>query len=248
MRLKTARNSSAAYLRSLLDAGSEGILVVRPDGVILDLTDSGARILGAATDSPSLIGRHLVDGGAVRVQTSVGIALSQTGDETAETLLRDADMAMYAAKGRGKGRYEYFDDKLRASATQKLQLRQALEQAVSDENFVLHYQPVVALATGELLGAEALLRWRTRNGGLRAPHAFLHLAEEAGLMDIIGRWALREACAAAQRWQALDGSPFHMAANLSARQLDQPGFAAEVDDVLGDTRFPAEGLTVEITE
>lgn len=190
----------------------------------------------------------LVDGGAVRVQTSVGIALSQTGDETAETLLRDADMAMYAAKARGKGRYEYFDDKLRASATQKLQLRQALEQAVSDENFVLHYQPVVALATGELLGAEALLRWRTRNGGLRAPHAFLHLAEEAGLMDIIGRWALREACAAAQRWQALDGSPFHMAVNLSARQLDQPGFAAEVDDVLGDTRFPAEGLTVEITE
>ncbi|MDQ6749809.1 MAG: EAL domain-containing protein [Actinomycetota bacterium] len=438
MRFKTDRNSSVTYLRSLLDAGSEGIVVVRSDGLILDLTDSGARMLGADLDGPPPIGRYLTDvlapeeaalvaghcssaaqqptpsgpfrwrvrqgeawrhiegvihnkakdpnirglilvmrdiaperelelrlrndafrdtltglhnrvgfndkiriaimdrrpeamvavlfldlddfkavndsrghavgdellceaaerlqasvrpqdavgriggdefvvlleditrpeqageiaqrviaafrdaflvkAGALRVQTSVGIALSHTGGETAETLLRDADMAMYAAKARGKGRYEYFDDKLRASATQKLALRQALEQAVSDENFVLHYQPVVALASGELVGAEALLRWRTRNGGLRAPHAFLHLAEEAGLMDIIGRWVLREACAAAQRWQAPDGSPFQMAVNLSARQLDQPGFALEVEEILGDARFPAEGLTVEITE
>ena len=193
-------------------------------------------------------GAFLVDDSALRVQTSVGIALGRTGEETAETLLRDADMAMYAAKARGKGRYEYFDDELRASASQKLQLRQALEHAVDDENFVLHYQPVVALASGDLVGAEALLRWRTRNGGLRTPHAFLHLAEEAGLMDIIGRWALREACAAAHRWQAPDGSAFHMAVNLSARQLDQPGFAIEVGEVLADTRFPAHGLTVEITE
>jgi diguanylate cyclase (GGDEF)-like protein/PAS domain S-box-containing protein len=438
MRLRSGRNNSVTYLRSLLDAGSEGIIVVRPDGEIIDATDSGARIFGAGGDTAALIGRNLrdelhpedaarvlmqcnaavqqhkpsgpfrwrlragedwrhvevaihnkakdpnigglilvvrdiapvrelelrlrndafrdtltglhnrvgfndhiriaitrrrpeamvavlfldlddfkavndsrghaagddllceaadrlrnsvrpqdavgriggdefvvlleditapeqageiaqrvieafraaflVDNSALRVQTSVGIALGRSGEETAETLLREADMAMYAAKDRGKGRYEYFDDELRASATQKLQLRQALEQAVEDENFVLHYQPVVALASGHLVGAEALLRWRTRNGGLRAPHAFLHLAEEAGLMDIIGRWALREACAAAQRWQAPDGSPFQMAVNLSARQLDQPGFALEVNDVLGDTRFPAQGLTVEITE
>ena len=438
MRLKTGRNNSVSYLRSLLDVGSEGILVVRPDGCIIDLTDSCARILGADAEPSALVGRtlrevlpaedvpralaqvssaahqlhpagpfrwrlrhgegwkhvevvihnkardpnigglilvlrdiapvrelelrlrndafrdtltglhnrvgfndhiriaithrrpdemvavlfldlddfkavndsrghavgdellveaaarlkasvrphdavgriggdefvvllehitqpeqagevaqrviegfraaFLVDNGALRVQTSVGIALGRTGEETAETLLREADMAMYAAKARGKGRYEYFDDELRASAAQKLQLRAALEQAVEDENFVLHYQPVVALASGKLVGAEALLRWRTRNGGLRAPHAFLHLAEEAGLMDIIGRWALREACAAAHRWQSPDGDPFHMAVNLSARQLDQPGFALEVADILADTRFPARGLTVEITE
>jgi diguanylate cyclase (GGDEF)-like protein/PAS domain S-box-containing protein len=190
----------------------------------------------------------VVNASHIRVQTSIGVALAGPGTEGAEEMLRDADVAMYVAKERGKGRYEFFDEQMRAGAVARLQLRDALQGAIERGDFILHYQPVVDLRSGEVTGAEALLRWRDRSRGLVAPGRFVDLAEETGLMDTIGRWVLRRACQQARRWQVVTNRPLRVNVNLSARQLDQPGLAAEVAEVLSDTELEPGTLVVEITE
>ena len=192
---------------------------------------------------------YVVNHAHIRVQTSVGIAVTHsTAAHGAEELLRDADVAMYVAKERGKGRYEFFDADMRAGAVARLELRDALQGAIERGDFLLHYQPVVDLRTGEVKGAEALLRWRDRQRGLVAPGRFLDLAEETGMMDTIGRWVLERACKQARRWQMTTGKSLRINVNLSARQLDQPGLAAEVAQTLAATELPAGSLVVEITE
>jgi diguanylate cyclase (GGDEF)-like protein/PAS domain S-box-containing protein len=190
----------------------------------------------------------VVNASHIRVQTSIGVALAGPGTEGAEEMLRDADVAMYVAKERGKGRFEFFDEQMRAGAVARLQLRDALEEAIERGDFILHYQPVVDLRSGMVVGAEALLRWRDRKRGLVAPGRFVGLAEETGLMDTIGRWVLRRACQQARRWQVVTNRPLRINVNLSARQLDQPGLAAEVAEVLADTELEPGTLVVEITE
>ena len=184
----------------------------------------------------------------IRVQTSVGVAASGSGPQGAEELVRDADVAMYVAKERGKGRFEYFDADMRAGAMARLEMRDALQGAIERGDFVLHYQPVIDLASGKVEGAEALLRWRDRQRGLVPPGRFLDLAEETGLMDTIGRWVLKQACWQARRWQQTTNRPLRMNVNLSARQLDQPGLASEIAEILKESHLEPGSLVVEITE
>ena len=198
-----------------------------------------------------------------RVGVSVGIAFADPG-VNADGLLRHADAAMYRAKGDGKGQYAVFDPALAAAAVARVALERDLAQAVADLGsarpparggacaggaFTLAYQPVVALATGAVVGAEALLRWRHPVRGVVAPSEFIPLAEASGLITELGCWVLAEACRAAATWPAgPDGAVVGVAVNVSGRQLDDPAFPGHVAAALADSGLGAARLTLEITE
>lgn len=191
-----------------------------------------------------------VEGHEVVTGASIGIALCSPEDDSADELVRHADMAMYHAKSRGKARSEVFDRGMQARATRRMTLHNELRAAVEDEAFTLHYQPVVSLADGEIVGVEALVRWQDSPTTLRLPDEFIPAAEETGLIVPLGAWVLREACRAACRWNAArDGRPpLTVSVNLSPRQLAQPDLVDEVRDIITDTGIRPELLSLEITE
>ena len=170
--------------------------------------------------------------------------------DSPETLLRDADAAMYQAKAGGKGRWELFDEEMRSSARSRLETENALHRALERDELRIYYQPIIELAGGTCSGAEALVRWQHPDRGLVAPDAFIDLAEETGLIVPIGEWVLEEACRQLMEWRASGQvSPaFTMAVNLSARQLAQADLVAQVADALERTGAPPELVCLEITE
>jgi diguanylate cyclase (GGDEF)-like protein/PAS domain S-box-containing protein len=186
----------------------------------------------------------LLEDGEVFLATSLGIAIARGPDDRAEDLIRDADAAMYRAKERGKGRYEIFDEAMRADAVVRLETESALRRALERGELRLHYQPEVELATGRICGFEGLLRWEHPLRGLLGPSAFIPLAEETGLIVGIGEWVLREACTEAARWT----QPLTLSVNLSARQLAQHDLVAMVRRALSETRMDPSMLCLEITE
>jgi EAL domain-containing protein (putative c-di-GMP-specific phosphodiesterase class I) len=157
---------------------------------------------------------------------------------------------MYIAKARGKGCYAVFSPDMHAEAAERLQLEADLAQALSQGQFVLHYQPIIDLPSGRWLGFEALLRWQHPRRGLLLPAAFLNVAEEAGHMIAIGKWGLREACLQLARWQALAPSaqPLYMSVNLTMRQFLHPTIVDDIADVLAESGLAPGQLLVEITE
>jgi len=179
----------------------------------------------------------------------VGVAL-ETAGEHGEPLLRNADLAMYAAKGRGKGRYELYEPTMRTDTLKRLELRSGLEDALEREELALVYQPIVDLSREETVAVEALLRWRHRERGLLGPAEFIPLAEETGLIVPIGRWVLREACRQAQRWARRRAGrvPLGVAVNISPRQLEDPALVDHVTEALADSGLIPSALTLEITE
>jgi diguanylate cyclase (GGDEF)-like protein/PAS domain S-box-containing protein len=186
----------------------------------------------------------------VFVRASIGVALSRRGLPRADELLRRADVAMYAAKARGKGRCEAYDPEMQASALERLTLMGDLQRAVEREEFVLRYQPLVELSTGRIAGVEALIRWQHPLRGLMQPDDFVRLAEETGLIVPIGRWVLREACAQARRWQTAFPSapPLTVAVNVSAKQIHGAGLNDAVWEALRDAGLDPTALVLEITE
>ena len=189
------------------------------------------------------------EGREVVITVSIGIAMSTARRMTPEDILRDADLAMYHAKGKGKARYEIFDKSMNAPAQERMDLELDLRNAVSRGEFVLHYQPVVDLPTGRITEVEALVRWKHPNRGLLSPAEFVGLAEETGLIVPLGRWVLHEACRQTRQWQlASPGSRLAISVNLSARQLQQAGLVEEIAAVLRDTRLDPGALRLEITE
>ncbi|MDQ3280710.1 MAG: EAL domain-containing protein [Acidobacteriota bacterium] len=180
---------------------------------------------------------------------SIGIAVSAPHYQTAEEMLRDADIAMYRAKANGRAGYEVFQPGMHSTAVALLQLENDLRRAVGRDELVLHYQPIVNLEDSRIIGFEALVRWNHPQRGLIYPAEFIPLAEETGLIVHVGRWALFEACARMAQWQETFGRPdLAMSVNLSGRQLAQPGFVADVERVLRETALPPETLCLEITE
>ncbi|WP_059017324.1 GGDEF domain-containing protein [Mycobacterium sp. M26] len=191
-----------------------------------------------------------VEGHEVVTSASIGIAMSSAEHCSADELVRHADMAMYEAKSRGKGRTELYDDGMQTSATRRLDLQSELRAAVRDESFELHYQPVVSLADDQIVGVEALVRWRTSPTTLRYPDEFIHTAEETGLIVPLGMWVLRQACLAARRWNAARGNrpPLTVGVNLSPRQFAQPDLVERVSAILAETGVQPSQLRLEITE
>jgi diguanylate cyclase (GGDEF)-like protein/PAS domain S-box-containing protein len=181
---------------------------------------------------------------------SIGIAMGKDSYHNPEELLRDADIAMYAAKKRGQGCYEVFDTDISACIVPKFRLEFELKQALDRQEFVLHYQPIIDLRSQKITGFEALLRWMHPERGLIAPDDFIPLAEETGLIVPIGAWVLSEACSQLKTWQREISStiPLSISVNVSSLQLKHPGFLAMVEQTLVTTQIQANLLTLEITE
>jgi diguanylate cyclase (GGDEF)-like protein/PAS domain S-box-containing protein len=183
------------------------------------------------------------------LSASIGIAIAGPGDSP-ETLLRDADAAMYRAKADGKGRWALFDEAMRSSARSRLETENALHRALERSELRVFYQPIIELGGGTCSGAEALVRWQHPDRGLVGPDAFIELAEETGLIVPIGEWVLNEACRQLMEWRASGqvSETFSMAVNLSARQLAQADLVSRVADALARTGAPPEQVCLEITE
>lgn len=177
---------------------------------------------------------------------SIGVALAD-GQATPESLLREADAAMYRAKAMGRATHATFDLSMRADLQQKLVMEARLRQAVDRHEFTLHYQPVIALASEQIVGFEALLRWNSDVGRI-SPAEFIPVLEETGLIVPVGSWVLEEACRQARQWDGHGGQALTMAVNVSAHQLAQPDFAEVVTGVLDRTGIRPSRLCLEITE
>ena len=185
----------------------------------------------------------------VSARASVGIAVSNGRRDSAETLVRDADAAMYRAKEHGGGRYELFDPAMRKQMTERHQLEDDLRRALEDKQLELFYQPLVSLQERRIIGVEALVRWRHPTQGIVLPGAFIAVAEESGLIVPLGRWVLGEACRQLARWTAEAGIDLpYLSVNLSARQLAEPGLAEEIAELLRQTGVPPDRLALELTE
>ncbi len=189
-----------------------------------------------------------VDGHEIFVSLSIGIALYPDDGDGLETLIRHADMAMYHIKGSGKNDYTFFADSMGSRYAQHLSLETGLRKALERDQFVLHYQPQIDIASGAIVGMEALLRWRHPQRGLVAPGEFIPLAEETGLIVPMGGWVLREACREAARWRCEGLAPVQMSVNLSALQMERPDMVETVLGALEAAGLPGEALELEITE
>ncbi len=192
----------------------------------------------------------LLNGLELVTTASIGIALSGSRDSSAETLLRDADIAMYQAKSRGKGGYVVFDEAMHASAMTRMKLEADLRQAAMRREFQLHYQPIVSLRTGRIAGFEALLRWNNSERGMVSPDQFIPVAEETKLILPLGLWVLREAAEQLRRWQLTHRTkpPLKMSVNLSCRQFLQSDLVYQIERILLETGVDGSCLRLEITE
>jgi diguanylate cyclase (GGDEF)-like protein/PAS domain S-box-containing protein len=191
---------------------------------------------------------EIADGRSAVVSASVGIAISQGGEGTDE-LLRNADVAMYAAKSGARGRSVIYHQGMHAALVDRVTLESDLRQALEDERLEVAYQPIVDLATGEIMGIEALARWMHAERGSVPPSTFIPVAEESGLIIPLGRWVLREACRQAAAWNTLRGGPpITITVNLSGKQLQHDALPAEVEWALRETGLAPECLILEITE
>jgi diguanylate cyclase (GGDEF)-like protein/PAS domain S-box-containing protein len=191
----------------------------------------------------------VLEGREVFVSTSVGIALSPSRRCHPEEVLRDADLAMYHAKGKGSS-YEIFDGSVSAPSLERLDLELDLRSAVARQEFRVFYQPLVSLETGRITEVEALVRWQHPRRGLLSPSEFVALSEETGLIVPIGLWVLGEACGQARRWQTEHrrAVPVTVSVNLSGRQFQQPDLVQQIARVLDEARLDPALLTIEITE
>ncbi len=189
-----------------------------------------------------------VDGNVMYASASIGISVYPHDGTDADALLRNADAAMHAAKESGGGTYQYYGEAMNKASFNRLALEHDLRRALEREEFELFYQPKVNLVDGQVVGAEALIRWRHAERGLVSPGEFIPVAEETGLIAPIGEWALREACRQVRHWQQRGLPSITVAVNLSARQFHQSDLANVVGRALAESGLDARWLELEITE
>lgn len=184
------------------------------------------------------------------ISASIGIAWNSGDCQQPDDLLRNADTAMYRAKAQGKARYEVFDAEMNIQAKARLELETELRKALENDEFAIHYQPIISLATTSVIGFEALLRWKHPHRGMISPETFIPVAEETGLIVPIGSWVLQEACHQMVLWQQqyLPGSAWTMSVNLSRKQFSQPDLVEQITQTLQQTGLGANNLKLEVTE
>ena len=221
--------------------GGDEFAIFLEDTSLSSATSVAYRLIEALSE-PFTIGTR-----DVSVHATVGIEFADALTTKADELLRNADVAMYVGKGKGKGRYELFDPSMHTAALRRLEMKGELKHAIENDEFILHYQPIVSLAEGALIGIEALIRWEHKSRGLIAPVEFIPLAEESGLIVPLGRWVLREACRQAGAWPIKDPE-ISLSVNVSPRQFQHPGLVEDVANALWDSGIDPSILTIEITE
>jgi diguanylate cyclase (GGDEF)-like protein/PAS domain S-box-containing protein len=209
-----------------------------------DVVTVAERIVDAFTEP------FTIQGVEVSANVSVGVTVTRDARVRPDALVRDADAAMYRAKDAGRGRFEMFDEGMRARAVSRLQTESDLWRAIARDELLVHYQPKIDLRDGRVTGVEALVRWKHPEHGILPPAAFIPVAEETGLIVPIGAWVLEEACRRAQVWRAArpELADLSLSVNVSARQLMQPNLVDTVAGILEQTGTPPHLLCLEITE
>jgi diguanylate cyclase (GGDEF)-like protein/PAS domain S-box-containing protein len=224
--------------------GDEFIILLEDIKHVTDATRVARRI-ASELKSPFFLGKQ-----EVVMTASMGIAVSATGYNCNDDLMRDADIAMYRAKSLGKNRYEIFDAAMREQTVARLQLEQDLRKASDNGEIENYYQPIIALTSGRIVGFEALVRWRHPTRGLVGPLEFIPVAEETGLIAALGQWVLKEACRQTREWQLqYEADPEIMVTvNLSAKQFQQADLVEQIGGALAASGLPPGCLKLEITE
>ncbi len=189
-----------------------------------------------------------IDGHELHISLSIGISIYPDDGTGVDTLMQNADAAMYHAKANGRDNYQFFRQEMNTQAALRLGIETGLRRALKNDEFLLHYQPKVNLASGELTGAEALIRWRDPDSGLVYPERFIPIAEESGLIVPIGRWVLRETCRQIRAWQKAGLVTLPVAVNVSAMEFRHPRFLEGVATILAEFELAARHFQFELTE
>jgi diguanylate cyclase (GGDEF)-like protein len=240
----------ADRLRSVLREG-DTVARLGGDEFVLILNDQSNEevIFRAVQRISAKIGEPMtIDGKELYVTCSAGISMHPQDGPDVETLLRNADAAMYRAKDHGRNNFQFYTSEMNERINERLSLENALRRALERNEFVLHYQQKVDLRTGALAGAEALVRWNHPELGLLRPERFIPLAEETGLILQIGEWVIHEACRQVQGWLGRGLKPGLVSVNLSARQFRQDGLVRAVSRILEETGLDSRNLELELTE
>ena len=216
--------------------------------LLSEIANPGAAAASARKILHSLSGPHSVGGLNLHIDGSIGISVYPGDGEDAQSLIKSADTAMYHAKEHGRNNFQFFEWEMNHKAVERQSLESSLRIALDRGEFLLHYQPKVALDTGEITGVEALIRWVHPDRGLVPPSQFIPVAEDSGLILPIGRWVLREACRQAREWRD-SNLPFkRISVNVSATEFRHNGFVEGVRTILSETGFNARYLELELTE
>jgi diguanylate cyclase (GGDEF)-like protein len=200
------------------------------------------RIMDAIAEPVYINNRELIN------SCSIGISVYPNDGKTSETLIKNADIAMYRAKELGRNNYQFFTQNLNDKASERMQMISLLRRAIDHDEFELHYQPKVDLNTNSIVGLEVLLRWHNATLGHVSPAKFIPVAEEAGLINVIGKWVLKTACKQIAIWQKSGLGKILVSVNLSARQLQQENLVEEIKSILIETEIKANCLELELTE
>lgn len=221
--------------------GGDEFLVLLPNSNAEKSSLAAQRIIDELTAPFHLSGRDIV------VSTSIGICIFPDNGDDSSALLKNADTAMYEAKRQGRNSFVFYREELSERIRQRLELQHDFLRALQQQEFMLHYQPLVDLQSGKIVGAEALVRWMDPQKGLRNPAEFIPFAEESGVILPLGEWVLKTACRQAKYW-ADQGHPIYVAVNLSTRQFQDPDLFLKISNALSDTGLPPAKLELEITE
>ncbi|MCP5364000.1 MAG: EAL domain-containing protein [Hyphomicrobiales bacterium] len=244
--LRSAGTRIKAVLReedTLARLGGDEFVVILPE---IHAESDAIAVSNKIRDS--FIQPFRLDGQETFVTISIGLSFFPEHGEDPDTLMRNADVAMYLAKDEGRGTERLFTSELSDRAHQRMRLEHALRSALKHREFSLMYQPIIGLETGEIVGAEALLRWHNPQLGQVAPDQFIQTAEDTGLIVPIGAWVLSTACQQAKTWRELGNSTFRISVNVSSRQFRDPSLLETVESVLIDNALSNHCLELEITE
>jgi diguanylate cyclase (GGDEF)-like protein/PAS domain S-box-containing protein len=222
--------------------GDEFTLVLSEFSGVRSIDFLSRKIIGRLAEPYSVANR------TVFITATIGIALYPDDGRNADSLLQNADTAMYHAKAQGKNRFAYFSSELNREARERLELETALREAIQRDEFTLYYQPQVDLVARKVVGCEALIRWNHPEKGLVSPTRFIALAEETGLIKPLGEWVMRQACEQARTWRDQGLPPLRVAVNMSGSQVTGIEIIQEVYEVLSETHMDAAQLDIEITE
>ncbi len=227
---------------TLARLGGDEFIVVLPGMTAMSALDLVRRMLGVAAQ-PVFVAGH-----ALTVTASIGICVYPQDGADVESLLKNADTAMYKAKEQGRNGFQYYAAEMNKATLERLLMESNLRRAVTERQFVLYYQPLIELGSGRIIGVEALIRWQHPEFGIILPDSFIPVAEDTGLINPIGDWVLGEACRQARRWIDAGVGPVRIAVNVSPVQFRQAGFVHMVAGALATSGLAAPWLELELTE